>query len=255
MITALGSVNPSQAASAPAQPARSRPTAIVSWLLAGPGSVWHRATSSANASSSSHPRWATNARALVADVGDGAAERGQPEPERRREHLEDRPARAVPRPATRGRPLRSSAGGIGPGGASAPVSASAGRRRPGRRPRSRIAFAAASRRRRSPHRARPASGRGGDVRRVDLEVGAQRLAGVAPAEAVGAEHEVRLRDPAARPCPAAAGSSRSRRRSGRRPGRGPALTYGTRGALSGWRRFQRSACSASWRSCWNDVAE
>ena len=37
MISALGSVNPSHAASAPAQPARSRPIAIVSWLLAGPG--------------------------------------------------------------------------------------------------------------------------------------------------------------------------------------------------------------------------
>jgi hypothetical protein len=61
MIRALGSVNPSHAAAAPAQPARRRPTAIVSWLLAGPGSAWHSATSSANARSSSQPRRTTNA--------------------------------------------------------------------------------------------------------------------------------------------------------------------------------------------------
>jgi hypothetical protein len=62
MIAALGSVNPSHAAKAPAQPARILPTAIVSWLLAGPGSVWHRATRSANPTSSSHARSSTNAR-------------------------------------------------------------------------------------------------------------------------------------------------------------------------------------------------
>ena len=62
MISALGSVNPSHAANAPAQPARRRPTAIVSWLLAGPGSVWHSAARSANAASSSQPRSSTNAR-------------------------------------------------------------------------------------------------------------------------------------------------------------------------------------------------
>ncbi len=61
MISALGRVNPSHAAAAPAQPARSRPTAIVSWLLAGPGSVWHSATRSANTASSTQPRSSTNA--------------------------------------------------------------------------------------------------------------------------------------------------------------------------------------------------
>ena len=41
------------------------------------------------------------------------------------------------------------------------------------------------------------------------------------------------------------------------PPSGPSTwaTYGTRGASSGWSRFQRSTWSASWRSCWNDVAE
>jgi hypothetical protein len=60
--TALGSVNPTHAATAPGQPARSRPMAIDSWLLPGPGSAWHRATSSPNARSSSQPRSSTNAR-------------------------------------------------------------------------------------------------------------------------------------------------------------------------------------------------
>ena len=59
--TALGSVNPTNAASAPAHPARSRPTAIINWVLAGPGSAWHRATSSAKAASSSQRCRTTNA--------------------------------------------------------------------------------------------------------------------------------------------------------------------------------------------------
>jgi hypothetical protein len=42
-----GSVKPSQAANAPAHPARPSPSAKPTWLLAGPGRNWHNATSSA----------------------------------------------------------------------------------------------------------------------------------------------------------------------------------------------------------------
>ena len=45
--SAEGSVNPSQAASAPGMPARINPSAIPTWLLAGPGRNWHSATRSA----------------------------------------------------------------------------------------------------------------------------------------------------------------------------------------------------------------
>ena len=41
-----GKVNPAQAASSPSQPARPNPSAIPTWLLAGPGRNWHRATRS-----------------------------------------------------------------------------------------------------------------------------------------------------------------------------------------------------------------
>ncbi len=47
MATADGSVKPSQAASPPASPPRERPTAKPTWLLAGPGRSWQRATRSA----------------------------------------------------------------------------------------------------------------------------------------------------------------------------------------------------------------
>ena len=43
---AEGIVNPSQAASAPSQPARCSPSAMPTWLLAGPGKNWHKATRS-----------------------------------------------------------------------------------------------------------------------------------------------------------------------------------------------------------------
>ena len=43
---AEGSVNASQAASMPAQPARFSPIAMPTWLLAGPGRNWHSATRS-----------------------------------------------------------------------------------------------------------------------------------------------------------------------------------------------------------------
>ena len=43
---AEGSVNASQAASMPVQPARFRPIAMPTWLLAGPGRNWHSATRS-----------------------------------------------------------------------------------------------------------------------------------------------------------------------------------------------------------------
>ncbi|MOA10920.1 hypothetical protein D3C78_1308300 [compost metagenome] len=42
-----GRVKPSQAAKAPVQPARPRPSAKPTWLLAGPGRNWHSATRSA----------------------------------------------------------------------------------------------------------------------------------------------------------------------------------------------------------------
>jgi len=42
-----GSVKPSHAASPPARPARKMPTAMPTWLLAGPGRNWQRATTSA----------------------------------------------------------------------------------------------------------------------------------------------------------------------------------------------------------------
>ena len=44
--TAVGSVNATQAASMPAHPARFRPIAMPTWLLAGPGRNWHSATRS-----------------------------------------------------------------------------------------------------------------------------------------------------------------------------------------------------------------
>ena len=57
--TADGNVNPSHARNPPRYPARPVPTAMPSWLLAGPGKNWHSATSSANRSSDSHPRRTT----------------------------------------------------------------------------------------------------------------------------------------------------------------------------------------------------
>ena len=44
---AEGSVKPTQAASAPSQPLRIKPSAMPTWLLAGPGKNWHSATRSA----------------------------------------------------------------------------------------------------------------------------------------------------------------------------------------------------------------
>ncbi|KAG1244747.1 hypothetical protein G6F65_021632 [Rhizopus arrhizus] len=44
--SAVGSVNASQAAAMPGQPARRRPIAMPTWLLAGPGRNWHSATRS-----------------------------------------------------------------------------------------------------------------------------------------------------------------------------------------------------------------
>ncbi|MCY1218440.1 hypothetical protein D9M72_303890 [compost metagenome] len=43
---AVGSVNAAHAASMPVQPARFRPMAMPTWLLAGPGRNWHSATRS-----------------------------------------------------------------------------------------------------------------------------------------------------------------------------------------------------------------
>ena len=51
-----GSVNPVQAASAPVHPARRSPTSRPTWLLAGPGSIWQRATKSAYSLADSHWR-------------------------------------------------------------------------------------------------------------------------------------------------------------------------------------------------------
>ena len=58
-MIAEGMVKPSHAITPPSFPARSVPIAIPSWLLAGPGSNWHKATRSVNDLSSSHPRLAT----------------------------------------------------------------------------------------------------------------------------------------------------------------------------------------------------
>jgi hypothetical protein len=55
-----GSVNPSHAANAPATPARACPTAMPTWLLAGPGRNWQRATRSAKRRSSIQRRRTTN---------------------------------------------------------------------------------------------------------------------------------------------------------------------------------------------------
>jgi hypothetical protein len=60
ITSALGSVNPTHAASAPHAPARRNPTASPTWLLAGPGRNCASATTSAYASSVSHPRRPTN---------------------------------------------------------------------------------------------------------------------------------------------------------------------------------------------------
>ena len=43
---AEGKVKPTHAASAPQSPARVMPSAMPSWLLAGPGRNWHSASSS-----------------------------------------------------------------------------------------------------------------------------------------------------------------------------------------------------------------
>ena len=43
---AEGSVKPIQAINAPGQPARNKPSPMPTWLLAGPGRNWHRATRS-----------------------------------------------------------------------------------------------------------------------------------------------------------------------------------------------------------------
>ena len=59
---AEGSVNPSQAISAPRRPARWNPRAMPTWLLAGPGRNWHKETSSPYAPSSIHRRRTTNSR-------------------------------------------------------------------------------------------------------------------------------------------------------------------------------------------------
>jgi len=42
-----GRVKPAQAANAPRYPHRDRPSAMPTWLLAGPGRNWHSATRSA----------------------------------------------------------------------------------------------------------------------------------------------------------------------------------------------------------------
>ena len=44
MMTADGSVNPIQAATAPGSPALARPMPIPTWLEVGPGSIWQNAT-------------------------------------------------------------------------------------------------------------------------------------------------------------------------------------------------------------------
>ena len=53
---AEGNVKPAQAANAPAQPARRSPIRKPVWLLAGPGTIWHKATSPAYSSGDSHCR-------------------------------------------------------------------------------------------------------------------------------------------------------------------------------------------------------
>jgi hypothetical protein len=58
--SAEGSVNATNAASAPGHPARSRPRLNPSLLLAGPGRNWQSASSCANCASSSQRRRSTN---------------------------------------------------------------------------------------------------------------------------------------------------------------------------------------------------
>ena len=59
--SAEGRVNAVQAATKPASPARCSPSAMPTWLDAGPGRNWHSAIRSAYAASSSHLRRSTNA--------------------------------------------------------------------------------------------------------------------------------------------------------------------------------------------------
>ena len=61
MRTADGAVKPSHAASAPAYPAFVSPMPTPTWLDVGPGSIWHSATRSAYARSSSQRRRTTKA--------------------------------------------------------------------------------------------------------------------------------------------------------------------------------------------------
>src|SRR5699024_7065894 len=55
-----GIVNPNQAANAPKYLAFDNPSAIPTWLLAGPGKNWHNATKSAYSSSLNHRLLCTN---------------------------------------------------------------------------------------------------------------------------------------------------------------------------------------------------
>jgi hypothetical protein len=53
MTIAEGSVKPNHTANAPPQPARRNPIKKPTWLLAGPGAIWHKATSPAYSSADS----------------------------------------------------------------------------------------------------------------------------------------------------------------------------------------------------------
>ena len=87
--TADGRVNPSQAANPPGSPARMIPTVIPTWLLAGPGRNWHRATTSGVASLIQPLSPGDVLFAEVAQMGHRPAEGSQPQPQRHQKDLND----------------------------------------------------------------------------------------------------------------------------------------------------------------------
>ena len=98
-----GSVNPSQATTPPSRPARMIPSAIPTWLLAGPGQELTERHEVGVVRLVEPAAPDDVLLAEVAEVRDRSAERGQAEPSRDPEHLEQR----CPSPRTSVRACRS----------------------------------------------------------------------------------------------------------------------------------------------------
>ena len=91
-----GMVKPNQAARPPERPPpRKSPSENPTWLMSGPGRNWQSATRSPKPASSIQLRALDEFVAEIAEMGDRAAERGQPQPEEDGEHLSGRATRAL----------------------------------------------------------------------------------------------------------------------------------------------------------------